>query len=131
MFARCLRQGYCHPGTVSGDFKKADLQSWREGFYERLTAHAERAATTIALASAQGATPEIRLGAVKVEDLSAVNAEALAAVKVEETTAATSSADHSGAQEGTAPIEAGYPRIVAFAGKRQASHPRRSTPNQM
>ncbi|CAM9187365.1 unnamed protein product [Sphacelaria rigidula] len=71
--------GFSIPGTVSSEFKKTDLHTWREGFFKRLKAHAERAAATAALSER-------------------------------------------GKEEGAEPAESaacGYPKIVAFAGKRQ------------
>lgn len=78
MFVPC-HQGFSIPGTVSSEFKKTDLHTWREGFFKRLKAHAERAAATAALSER-------------------------------------------GKEEGAEPAESaacGYPKIVAFAGKRQ------------
>lgn len=72
------------------------MHSWRKGFYERLTSHAERAAATVAAA----------------ED--------------EETKAADAPVPHDSsaatAHESTAVAPSrGYPKIITFAGKRQAS----------
>lgn len=43
-------QGFSHPGTISGDFKREELHAWRDGFYSRLRAHADRAAANVVAA---------------------------------------------------------------------------------
>lgn len=89
-------QGFSIPGTVSSEFGKKELHSWRQGFYDRLTAHAERAAVTLATATAAA---------------------------TEATTNPTPAADEGAEREMTAAvnieIDCGYPEVVAFAGKRQ------------
>lgn len=96
-------QGFSIPGTVSSEFGKKELHSWRKGFYDRLIAHAERAAATVA-----GVPP------------SAVNATA-----TKESTAEKFPPSGKGTKQeilvaATANnVENGYPKIVAFAGKRQ------------
>lgn len=89
------RQGFSIPGTVSSDFKKAELHSWRQSFYDRLAAHARRAAATVAEEHEGTVTKELPGGAP------ASSAEAL--------------------RETVAAIAEGCPKVVAFAGKRQAS----------
>ncbi|CAN0126415.1 unnamed protein product [Ascophyllum nodosum] len=88
--------GFSHPGTISSDFKRTELHAWRQSFYHRLIAHAERAAATVATAN----------GERKVT--STLRAD-------EENTEPTSGT----ALIGPADIKDGYPQVVAFAGKRQ------------
>lgn len=99
-----IEQGFSIPGTVSSEFGKKELHSWRSGFYSRLLAHAERAAATVAAASpaaaVEAATQGINNGTP--EEGGGAAREAAAAVKVD--------------------IEDGYPKIVAFAGKRQVTY---------
>lgn len=52
-------QGFSIPGTVSSEFGKKELHSWRRGFYDRLIAHAERAAATVAGEGAEGQVGEV------------------------------------------------------------------------
>ncbi|CAM9171198.1 unnamed protein product [Pylaiella littoralis] len=87
--------GFSIPGTVSSEFGKKELHSWRQGFYDRLMAHAERAAATSAAATpaATEAAPNKTFAA------SGGTEETVAAVNVE--------------------IDNGYPKVIAFAGKRQ------------
>eukprot|EP00903_Cladosiphon_okamuranus_P009101 g8699.t1 len=94
--------GFSIPGTVSSEFGKKELHSWRSGFYARLLAHAERAAATVvAASSAAAAEGESHANGVSPEngEGSTLEKEEAAAVKVQ--------------------IEDGYPKVVAFAGKRQ------------
>lgn len=96
------QQGFSIPGTVSSEFKKADLHAWRQGFYERLAAHAERAAATVAAAEAattakeSAICPDSTSQDIPPEDaISTINPNDL--------------------------VTSGCPKIVAFAGKRQVS----------
>lgn len=93
---RLIEQGFSIPGTVSSEFGKKELHSWRQGFYDRLTAHAERAAATLASTTstatkAASITTPAAAGGAEREKATAVNVE----------------------------INGGYPKVVAFAGKRQ------------
>lgn len=94
-------QGFSIPGTVSSEFGKKELHSWRRGFYDRLVAHAERAAATVAAATAAA-------GAAATEETP--EADNRAGGQVEEVARVAAV---------TAEIEKGYPKIVVFAGKRQ------------
>lgn len=98
-----IEQGFSIPGTVSSEFGKKELHSWRSGFYARLLAHAERAAATVAAAGDAATAEAATQGTDGVPDEGerAAREEAEAAAKVE--------------------IEDGYPKVVAFAGKRQVS----------
>lgn len=91
-----IEQGFSIPGTVSSEFGKKELHSWRQGFYDRLTAHAERAAATLATTTPAATeagpnTSPAEAGGAEREAATAVNVE----------------------------INDGYPQVVAFAGKRQ------------
>lgn len=97
-----FEQGFSIPGTVSSEFGKKELHSWRSGFYTRLLAHAERAAATVAAASPAAAAVE--------------------AATTEGTDNGTPEEDREAAREAAAiktETDDGYPKIVAFAGKRQ------------
>ncbi|CAM9736578.1 unnamed protein product [Scytosiphon promiscuus] len=99
--------GFSIPGTVSSEFGKKELHSWRQGFYDRLIAHAERAAAAVA------AVPP-----------SAANAAATRSRTAEITPPPGKGAHEDEAVEATqtateTDTENGYPRVVAFAGKRQ------------
>lgn len=96
-------QGFSIPGTVSSEFGKKELHSWRQGFYDRLIAHAERAAATLAAVSP-----------------SAVNSAAARGGTAERTPPPAKGTEEEAAVAGTdIKIENGYPKILAFAGKRQ------------
>ncbi|CAM9201332.1 unnamed protein product [Ectocarpus sp. 6 AP-2014] len=94
--------GFSIPGTVSSEFGKKELHSWRRGFYDRLTAHAERAAATVAASKSYPAEPATERGT--------------------DSTSAAGKRTDQGVATGAlikAKIEDGCPRIIAFAGKRQ------------
>lgn len=103
-----IEQGFSIPGTVSSEFGKKELHSWRSGFYARLIAHAERAAATVADAST---VTEMRAAAQGTT--SSATSENGGGVAREEVAAAAVKVD----------IEDGHPKIVAFAGKRQVALP--------
>lgn len=145
-------QGFSHPGTVSSEFKRTELHAWRQDFYDRLSAHAERAATTVASvkAVAASAAPSAAAAAavVKTEPAAAVKTEPTAVVKTEpaaaaarmkpaaavktEPTATTTVAGGASRDAGvTVSIEDGCPKIAAFAGKRQVTHRRFSCVGQL
>ncbi|CAM9809556.1 unnamed protein product [Ectocarpus fasciculatus] len=94
--------GFSIPGTVSSEFGKKELHSWRGGFYDRLTAHAERAAATVAASKSSPAEPATERG-------------------TDGTPAAGKGAEQGVATAATinAEVEDGYPSIITFAGKRQ------------
>lgn len=100
-----MEQGFSIPGTVSSEFGKKELHSWRSGFYARLLAHAKRAAVTVAAASPATAVEAATQGTngTPEEGGGVAREEAESAAKVE--------------------IEDGYPKVVAFAGKRQVCLP--------
>eukprot|EP00752_Nemacystus_decipiens_P005251 g4765.t1 len=95
--------GFSIPGTVSSEFGKKELHSWRSGFYARLHAHAERAAAVVA-----GESPAAAVGA----ETTGVNR-----VTPEEGGGAVREKGEAAAAK--VQIEDGYPKVVAFAGKRQ------------
>ncbi|CAM9560693.1 unnamed protein product [Hapterophycus canaliculatus] len=95
--------GFSIPGTVSSDFGKKELHSWRRGFYDRLTAHAERAAATVA------AAPPSAVNEATTKKEAARRTPPLAKGTERETALAATEVN----------IENGYPKVVAFAGKRQ------------
>lgn len=99
--ANGFHQGFSIPGTVSSEFGKKELHSWRRGFYDRLTAHAERAAATVAASKTSQGERATERGTDR--------------------TRAGKGTDQGVATGATikAEIEDGYPSIVAFAGKRQ------------
>lgn len=107
-----IGQGFSIPGTVSSEFGKKELHSWRQGFYDRLTAHAERAAATLATA-----TPAAADTAVVVASSPAVAA--ATEVTANGTPAAGGGAERELAAAVDIEIDDGYPRVIAFAGKRQ------------
>ncbi|CAM9194387.1 unnamed protein product [Choristocarpus tenellus] len=103
--------GYSEPGTDSSAFKKDILHGWRKGFYDRLEAHVDRAAATVAASSASVLSTSSRQvtdfpPAKRMLDGQGENEEG------DETTAPKKSC------QTFSPIN-GFPKVVAFSGKRQ------------
>lgn len=100
--ARMIQQGFSIPGTVSSEFGKKELHSWRAGFYTRLLAHAKRAAATAVAAASPAAEVEAATPGTNSSGTPEKGEEAAREAAADEIN-----------------IEDGYPKVVAFAGKRQ------------